>query len=113
MPKNAERPGQDGARGTPQPQNGDKSTSSPPEAGAGIASDLMVIFGITGDLARKMTFRALYRLERRRLLHCPIIGVAHDELTVEQLLTRAREAISGAGEALDDAVFDRLAARLS
>ncbi|MGH3553778.1 MAG: hypothetical protein ACRDT5_14540, partial [Mycobacterium sp.] len=28
-------------------------------------SDLLVIFGITGDLARKMTFRALYRLERR------------------------------------------------
>ncbi|WP_156419164.1 hypothetical protein, partial [Mycobacterium kyorinense] len=26
---------------------------------------MLVIFGITGDLARKMTFRALYRLERR------------------------------------------------
>jgi len=28
------------------------------------AADLLVIFGITGDLARRMTFRALYRLER-------------------------------------------------
>ena len=73
----------------------------------------MVIFGITGDLARKMTFRALCRLERRGLLHCPIIGVAQDELTVEQLLTRARESIGAAGETLEDTVFDRLAARLS
>jgi glucose-6-phosphate 1-dehydrogenase len=31
---------------------------------AGQAADVLVIFGITGDLARKMTFRALYRLER-------------------------------------------------
>jgi glucose-6-phosphate 1-dehydrogenase len=28
-------------------------------------ADALVIFGITGDLARKMTFPALYRLERR------------------------------------------------
>ncbi|MGH3598028.1 MAG: glucose-6-phosphate dehydrogenase, partial [Mycobacterium sp.] len=39
-------------------------------------SDLLVIFGITGDLARKMTFRALYRLERRGVLGCPVLGVA-------------------------------------
>lgn len=42
--------------------------------GGGGASDLLVIFGITGDLARKMTFRALYRLERHQLLDCPILG---------------------------------------
>lgn len=29
-------------------------------------ADVLVIFGITGDLAKKMTFRSLYRLERRR-----------------------------------------------
>ena len=33
--------------------------------------DALVVFGITGDLARKMTFRSLYRLERRGLLGCP------------------------------------------
>ncbi|MFY9764712.1 MAG: hypothetical protein WAK42_06845, partial [Mycobacterium sp.] len=38
-------------------------------------ADVLVIFGITGDLAKKMTFRSLYRLERRRLLECPIVGV--------------------------------------
>jgi glucose-6-phosphate 1-dehydrogenase len=76
------------------------------------AADLLVIFGVTGDLARKMTFRALYRLERRHLLNCPIIGVAADDISIEQLIARAREAIAGAGE-IDDAVFNRLAARLS
>ena len=59
----------------------------------GDAADLLVIFGITGDLARKMTFRALYRLERRELLEFPIIGVASTEITTEQLVKLAREAI--------------------
>src|SRR5205814_8684418 len=79
----------------------------------GGAADLLVIFGITGDLARRMTFRALYRLERRGLLGCPIVGVASDEITAEQLVKHAREAILGSGEELDDAVFGRLVARMS
>lgn len=76
-------------------------------------ADVLVIFGITGDLAKVMTFRSLYRLERRGLLDCPIVGVAHREWTREQLVVRARESIIGTGEALDEAVFDQLAARLS
>jgi glucose-6-phosphate 1-dehydrogenase len=39
-------------------------------------ADLLGILGITGDLARRMNFRALYRLERRGLLGGPVIGVA-------------------------------------
>lgn len=79
---------------------------------SGVTSDLLVIFGITGDLARKMTFRGLYRLERRNLLDCPILGVASDDITVEQLIERAREAISE-HEQIDPEVFDRFAGRLS
>jgi glucose-6-phosphate 1-dehydrogenase len=79
----------------------------------GNTADLMVIFGITGDLARKQTFSALYRLERRALLDLPIIGVASDDITTEQLVKRAREAIVSSGEQLDEAVFDRLARRMS
>jgi glucose-6-phosphate 1-dehydrogenase len=75
--------------------------------------DIFVIFGITGDLAKVMTFRSLYRLERRGLLNCPIVGVAFDDWTVEQLRDRARESIEGTGERIDPAVFDRFAARLS
>jgi glucose-6-phosphate 1-dehydrogenase len=78
----------------------------------GSSSNLMVIFGITGDLARKMTFRALYRLECRNLLDCPILGVASDNMSVEQLTDRARNAINDAGEKIDDEVFERLAGRL-
>ena len=54
----------------------------------GRPADLLVVFGITGDLAKVMTFRSLYRLEQRGLLDCPIVGVAVDDWTVD----RARRA---------------------
>jgi glucose-6-phosphate 1-dehydrogenase len=76
-------------------------------------ADHFVIFGITGDLAKVMTFRSLYRLEQRGLLDCPILGVAVDEWSVDQLVERARESIVGTGEQLDVDVFRRLAERLS
>jgi glucose-6-phosphate 1-dehydrogenase len=82
------------------------------QVGGGHA-DQFVIFGITGDLAKVMTFRSLYRLERRGLLDCPIVGVAVDDWSVEQLIERARESIVGTGEQLDEEVFKRLANRLS
>jgi glucose-6-phosphate 1-dehydrogenase len=75
-------------------------------------SDALVVFGITGDLARKMTFRSLYRLERRGLLDVPIIGVAVDDITEDQLRQRARESIEQTGEKLDEDVFARFAGRL-
>jgi glucose-6-phosphate 1-dehydrogenase len=76
-------------------------------------ADVLVIFGITGNLARKMTFRALYRLERRRLLDCPVIGVARAEWSAAALRDHARRAIEEAGEAIDEDVFRRFAGRLS
>jgi len=76
-------------------------------------ADALVIFGITGDLARKMTFPALYRLERRGALTCPVIGIAPDPLTTEELAQRARQAVADSGEPLDEAVFSRLARRLT
>ena len=76
-------------------------------------ADVLVIFGITGDLAKVMTFRSLYRLERRGLLDCPVVGVAVDDWSVDQLKERARTSITGTGEPLDEAIFDRLAARFS
>jgi len=77
------------------------------------AADVLAIFGITGDLAKVMTFHSLYRLEARGLLDCPIVGVAVDDWTVEHLRAHARECIEGTGEEVDEQVFDRLAARLS
>src|SRR5437763_12837274 len=77
------------------------------------SADRLVIFGITGDLAKVMTFNSLYRLEARGLLSCPIIGVAGDDWSIEQLHKRARDSIEGAGTSIDEDVFARLAERLS
>ena len=76
-------------------------------------ADVFVVFGITGDLARVMTFLSLYRLEARGLLTCPIVGVAVDDWTIDQLVKRARDSIVATGEKLDEAVFARFAKRLS
>src|SRR4051812_9667900 len=76
-------------------------------------ADAFVSFGITGDLAKVMTFRSLYRLERRGLLDCPILGVAVQDWSDEDLRAHAREAIEGTGERVDPEVFERFAARLS
>ena len=75
-------------------------------------ADVLVVFGISGDLAKVMTLHSLYRLEQRGLLDCPIVGVAGDDWTVEDLRKRARESIE-AHEPVDEAVFERFAARLS
>jgi glucose-6-phosphate 1-dehydrogenase len=76
-------------------------------------ADVLVVFGITGDLARVMTFRSLYRLEKNGMLSFPIVGVAVDDWSVDQLVERARESIVATGEVVDPKVFDRFAARLS
>jgi glucose-6-phosphate 1-dehydrogenase len=75
--------------------------------------DVLVIFGITGDLARVMTFHSLYRLEKRGLLNCPIVGVAADHWSADDLRKHASEAIEATGESVDPDVFDRLAGRMS
>jgi len=77
------------------------------------AADVFVAFGITGDLAKVMTFRSLYRLERRGLLRCPVVGVSVDDWSVEHLREHARASIEATGEPVDEEVFKRFAARLS
>jgi glucose-6-phosphate 1-dehydrogenase len=76
------------------------------------AADVFVAFGITGDLAKVMTFRSLYRLEKRGLLDCPIVGVAVDDWSADDLREHAHDAIA-AGEPVDDEIFERFASRLS
>jgi glucose-6-phosphate 1-dehydrogenase len=76
-------------------------------------ADVLVVFGISGDLAKVMTFRSLYRLERRGLLTCPVVGVAVDDWTTEDLRQHARKAIEATGEPLDEQTFERFAGRLS
>jgi glucose-6-phosphate 1-dehydrogenase len=76
-------------------------------------ADALVIFGISGDLARKMTFKSLYLLERRGLLDHPIIGVATRPWSDDDLRAHARAAIEGSGVPFDEETFARFAARLT
>ena len=95
------------------------STATEPRASTAASADgsrqadVLVVFGITGDLAKLKTFDSLYRLERRGLVDCPIVGVAGDDWTVDQLRDRARSSIEAAGEPIDAGVFERFAGRLS
>jgi glucose-6-phosphate 1-dehydrogenase len=76
------------------------------------ACDVLVIFGITGDLAKKMTYSALYELERRGDLNARVIGVARDRWSQEELDRRARDAIEAAHEEPDHEALSRLEGRL-
>src|SRR5688500_395864 len=75
-------------------------------------SDALVLLGATGDLAYKQIFPALYAMMRRGQLKIPVIGLARQPWTTEQLRERARESIAARGE-IDPPVFERLAALLS
>jgi glucose-6-phosphate 1-dehydrogenase len=89
----------------------DPTSSKRPDAAN--KADVLVIFGITGDLAKVMTFRSLYRLEARNLLDCQIVGVAVDDWGVDDLIARARQSIVATGEPLDETVFKRFSSRLT
>ena len=89
------------------------STTGRTPQGQEEPADVFVVFGITGDLAKVMTFRSLYRLEKRGLLNCPVVGVAVEDWEVDALIARARQSIIDCGEKLDETVFERFAQRLS
>lgn len=65
------------------------------------ASDALVLFGVTGDLAHKMIFPALYAMARRGVLNVPVVGVATRRLSLAQLRARATDAIRSAGRIND------------
>jgi glucose-6-phosphate 1-dehydrogenase len=77
------------------------------------AADVLTIFGISGDLAKKMTFRALYRMQREGTLTVPVIGVALDDWDDEALRQHAREAVEATVKGADAAALDAMLARLS
>jgi glucose-6-phosphate 1-dehydrogenase len=86
----------------------------PARDGSQKPAGVLVIFGITGDLAKVMTFNSLYRLEARGLLDCPIVGVAFDDWSDKDLRDHARKAIqTSSGQKPNQRIFNRLAKRLS
>ena len=68
---------------------------------------------MTGDLARKMTFRSLYRLEESGQLRCPIIGVASDPWSQDQLVAAIRKALENSGQAIDAKTLAKLTRRFT
>jgi glucose-6-phosphate 1-dehydrogenase len=77
----------------------------------GNPSDALVLFGATGDLARKKIFPAVYEMERNGRCGVPIIGVSSSEWSDDDLRHRARESIEAKGD-VDEGAWTALAGRL-
>ena len=78
------------------------------------ASDALVFFGATGDLAHKKIFPALYAMVKRGALTIPVIGVAYSSWDLEELQTRVRDSIAQhAGGVDEERALERLIALLS
>lgn len=85
---------------------------TPDQPGGAAASDALVIFGFTGDLASKKIFPALYAMVKKGKLTVPVIGVASTKWSAEQLHQRVRESVEREGGIDDKGAFDRLLALL-
>jgi glucose-6-phosphate 1-dehydrogenase len=60
-------------------------------------SDALVIFGVTGDLAHKMIFPALYAMANSGALNTPVVGVAFPKWSLDRLRKRATDSIKKSG----------------
>ena len=71
-------------------------------------SDALVVFGVTGDLAYKMIFPALFALVKSGALDVPVVGVAAPAWTKAQLNQRVEDSIARSGGADDRTALSRL-----
>src|SRR5512140_1657154 len=69
--------------------------------GHAAPSDALVLFGVTGDLARKKIFPALYAMAQRGVLDVPVIGVAFPKWSLAQLRKHAEDGIRKSGRVQD------------
>ncbi|CAG4882359.1 Glucose-6-phosphate 1-dehydrogenase 1 [Georgfuchsia toluolica] len=65
-------------------------------------SDALVLFGVTGDLAHKKVFPALYAMTKRGVLDVPVVGVASSKWSLAQLRKRATDSIRACHGRIDD-----------
>ncbi|HWH03813.1 MAG TPA: glucose-6-phosphate dehydrogenase [Gemmatimonadales bacterium] len=70
-------------------------------------SDALVLFGVTGDLAHKMIFPALYAMVKRDALTVPVVGVASSTWTIAELRKRATDSIRESGTKVEPDVLRR------
>lgn len=78
-----------------------------------MRADALVLFGATGDLAKKKLLPALYHMEARGELGVEVIGVASTRWDRPQFLSNAEAAIRAGVAEVDDAVLQKLLAELS
>ena len=78
-----------------------------------IRSDALVLFGVTGDLAHKMIFPALYALAKRGALKVPVIGVASPKWSLADLRNRVKDSMKRSGGIDDQRALDHLMSLLS
>ncbi len=71
-------------------------------------SDALVVYGVTGDLAHKMIFPALYAMAKRGTLSVPVIGVAFPKWTLERLQKRVTHSIKQSGGIDNKRAFQHL-----
>jgi glucose-6-phosphate 1-dehydrogenase len=76
-------------------------------------SDALVLFGVTGDLAHKMIFPALYALAKRGALNIPIIGVAFPKWSLARLHARVADSIKRSDGIDDKHALHHLLSQLS
>jgi glucose-6-phosphate 1-dehydrogenase len=75
-------------------------------------SDALVLFGVTGDLAHKMTFPALYAMAKRGTLKVPVIGVAFPKWSLARLRKRVTDSIRRSGGIDNKHAFQHLLSQL-
>src|SRR5574338_362525 len=78
-----------------------------------VQSDALVLFGVTGDLAYKMIFPALYAMVKRGALTVPVIGVALPKWSLAQLQARVKDSLQHAGGIDDQKALERMLSQLS
>ncbi len=75
---------------------------------AASRSDALVLFGVTGDLAHKMIFPALYAMVKRGTLKVPVIGVALPKWSLARLRKRVTDSIKRSGGIDNQRAFHHL-----
>jgi glucose-6-phosphate 1-dehydrogenase len=76
-------------------------------------SDALVLFGVTGDLAHKMIFPALYAMAKHGTLKVPVIGVAFPKWSLDRLRNRVTDSIKRSGGIDDRHAFRQLLSQFS
>ena len=76
-------------------------------------ADVLVLFGATGDLAKKKLFPALYSMAKHDSLNCDVVGVASTKWDHEQFVAHAVEAIGKVFPNPDPKIIAELDAELS